>query len=136
MAILSAFFAGLVFGIGLILSGMTDPTKVIGFLDVTGQWNPALLFVMLGAIAVSMIAFQLVKPHKSLLGQEVSLPKQKHIDQKLVLGAALFGIGWGLAGFCPGPVLVSLSSFIKTAGSFTLAMIVGMLVVDHFNSNH
>ena len=126
---LSAFAAGLVFGLGLILSGMSDPGKVIGFLDVTGSWDPSLAFVMGGAIFVSFFAFRFAgKRAKAFLGGAMHLPQRRDIDNRLVGGSVLFGIGWGLAGFCPGPALVSFSSGVDKAAVFVVAMLGGMLI--------
>ncbi len=130
MFYISALFSGLIFGLGLILSGMTDPSKVIGFLDIGGNWNPALMFVMVGAIAISFFGFQYLKKQRTtLLGKSFKLPSNQTIDWPLCLGAALFGIGWGLAGLCPGPAIVSLS-ILKESALFVAAMIVGMLVYE------
>jgi uncharacterized membrane protein YedE/YeeE len=125
----AAFAAGLVFGIGLILSGMTDPGKVIGFLDVAGSWDPSLAFVMAGAIAVGFFAFAVARRRaQSVLGGAMHLPQRRDIDARLVGGSVVFGIGWGLAGFCPGPALVSLASGEAKAVLFVAAMLGGMLV--------
>ncbi|HEY1290688.1 MAG TPA: YeeE/YedE family protein [Burkholderiales bacterium] len=129
MSTLWAFLAGLVFGIGLILSGMTDPGKVIGFLDVAGVWDPSLAFVMLGAILVSFSAFMWAERRtRSLLGGAMHLPQKRDIDARLIAGSIVFGIGWGLAGFCPGPALVSFGSGQDKAAVFVAAMLIGMLV--------
>jgi len=129
MSALSAFAAGLVFGIGLILSGMTDPGKVIGFLDVAGNWDPSLAFVMGGAILVGFFAFRLAdKRMQAFLGGAMHLPRRRDIDNRLVGGSVVFGIGWGLAGFCPGPALVSFASGVDQAAVFVAAMLGGMLV--------
>lgn len=129
MQTLSAFAAGLVFGIGLILAGMTDPGKVIGFLDLAGAWDPSLAFVMGGAILVGLFAFGVAKRRATtLLGGALHLPAAKHIDRHLVIGSLLFGTGWGLAGFCPGPALVSLGSGQEKAAVFVVAMLAGMLI--------
>jgi uncharacterized membrane protein YedE/YeeE len=126
---LTAFGAGLVFGVGLILSGMTDPAKVIGFLDVTGAWDPSLAFVIAGAILVGVAAFALARRRaQSLLGGAMHLPQARDVDVRLVGGAVVFGIGWGLAGFCPGPALVSFGSGQDKALVFVLAMLAGMLI--------
>jgi uncharacterized membrane protein YedE/YeeE len=125
----AAFAAGLVFGIGLILSGMTDPGKVIGFLDVAGNWDPSLAFVMGGAIAVGSFAFALAgKRAQTFLGGAMHLPTRRDIDSRLVAGSVVFGVGWGLAGFCPGPALVSFSAGIDKAAVFVAAMLAGMVV--------
>lgn len=121
------FAVGLIFGIGLILSGMTDPGKVLGFLDLAGLWDPSLAFVMGGAILVGLIAFAVAKQRtRSFLGGALSLPKSTVIDRRLVMGSLTFGVGWGLAGFCPGPALVSLGTGQPKAVVFALAMLVGM----------
>jgi len=123
----AAFAAGLVFGIGLILSGMTDPGKVIGFLDVAGNWDPSLAFVMAGAIAVGFFAFAVARRRaQSVLGGVMHLPQWRDIDARLVGGSVVFGVGWGLAGFCPGPALVSLASGEAKAALFVAAMLGGM----------
>lgn len=129
MNTLAAFASGLVFGLGLILSGMTDPGKVIGFLDLGGNWDPSLAFVMGGAILVGLAAFTVAKRRTvNLLGGAMHLPRASHIDRRLVLGSLAFGIGWGLAGFCPGPALVSLGAGQEQAGVFTVAMLAGILI--------
>lgn len=129
MKVIFAGFAGLVFGFGLILSGMTNPDNIQNFLDILGNWDPALLFVMLGAIFVSIFAFIWMKSRPtSLLGEPIQLPANTVIDAKLVTGAALFGIGWGLIGFCPGPALVALTIQPQEAGLFVVAMLAGMLL--------
>jgi hypothetical protein len=129
MNMFSAFAAGLVFGLGLIVSGMTDPGKVIGFLDVAGNWDPSLAFVMGGAILVGVFAFALAgRRAQSFLGGAMHLPRNRDIDKRLVAGSVLFGIGWGLAGFCPGPALVSFGSGVAQAAIFVAAMLGGMMV--------
>ena len=129
MNLFSAFAAGLVFGIGLILSGMTDPGKVIGFLDLAGNWDPSLALVMGGAILVGFFAFALAgRRGKTFLGGALHLPQRRDIDNRLVLGSLVFGIGWGLAGFCPGPALVSFASGVDKAAIFVAAMLAGMVV--------
>ena len=127
----SEFIAGLVFGIGLLLSGMTDPAKVIGFLDLFGQWDPSLALVMGGAITVGVFAFAQAKRRStSLLGGPMLLPDSNRIDQRLVIGALLFGAGWGLAGFCPGPALVSMAAGQTKAAAFVVAMLAGMILFE------
>ena len=127
MAALFALIAGLVFGLGLILSGMGDPAKVQNFLDVFGAWDPSLALVMGGAIAVGLVAFTWAKKRKtSLLGEPMQLPTSTVIDAKLLTGAALFGVGWGLAGFCPGPAVMNLVSGHVEVLLFVAAMLVGM----------
>ncbi len=128
---LTEFAVGLIFGIGLILSGMTDPSKVIGFLDLAGSWDPSLAFVMGGAILVGVFAFAFAKKRTtSFLGGALHLPKSTAIDKRLVIGGLVFGAGWGLAGFCPGPALVSLGAGQPKAAVFVLAMLAGMLVFE------
>ena len=123
------FLAGLLFGVGLLLSGMTDPGKVIGFLDVTGTWDPSLALVMAGAIAVSFLAFGVAKRRKaSVLGAAFRLPVSDKVDKPLIIGSLIFGVGWGLVGFCPGPAIVSMAAGQPKALIFGLAMFVGMLV--------
>ncbi|WP_226648557.1 YeeE/YedE family protein [Microbulbifer variabilis] len=123
----TALLAGLIFGLGLLLSGMANPEKVLGFLDIAGAWDPSLALVMAGAIAVSLPAFQLFKGRKeSLLKETLQLPTNTHIDRRLVIGGLMFGIGWGLAGFCPGPALVASGAGLEKALIFTLAMLAGM----------
>jgi uncharacterized protein len=127
MATLLALAAGLVFGLGLIVSGMADPAKVLGFLDLAGAWDPSLALVMGGAIAVGLPAFALAKRRpRSLLGTPMQLPTATAIDRRLVLGSVAFGVGWGLAGFCPGPALVALGMLRWEALVFVLAMLAGM----------
>ena len=129
MNALAAFAAGLVFGLGLIVSGMTDPGKVIGFLDVAGNWDPSLAFVMAGAILVGVFAFALARRRaQAFFGGAIELPARRDIDPRLVLGSVVFGIGWGLAGFCPGPAIVSFGSGQDKAAVFVVAMLAGMVI--------
>ena len=131
---ISEFLVGLLFGLGLILSGMTDPGKVLGFLDISGLWDPSLALVMAGAIAVGFFAFTIAKKRTvNFLGGALHLPKSNQIDKPLVIGAMLFGAGWGLAGFCPGPGLVSLASGNLKAAVFVALMLVGMQLFEIFN---
>ena len=128
MSRFGAFLAGLLFGVGLIVSGMTDPGKVIGFLDVAGNWDPSLAFVMAGAILVGFFAFRSAQRRtRTLLGSAMQLPQRRDIDARVIIGSVVFGIGWGLAGFCPGPALVSFGSGQDKAAVFVAAMLVGML---------
>jgi uncharacterized membrane protein YedE/YeeE len=127
MYAVSAFATGLIFGIGLIVSGMTDPSKIIGFLDVTGSWDPSLAFVMGGAVAIGFIAFRFARRCKSaFLGGAIELPTGRRIDRRLVIGSLAFGIGWGIAGYCPGPAVVSIGMAQGKAIVFALAMVAGM----------
>lgn len=122
------FAVGLVFGWGLLISGMTDPAKVQGFLDLAGTWDPSLAFVMGGAILVGVFAFALARKRTTtFLGGAMHLPTASQIDRRLVIGGLVFGAGWGLAGFCPGPGLVSLAAGEVKALVFVLAMVAGML---------
>lgn len=131
MQIVVAFLTGLMFGLGLILSGMTDPSKVIGFLDLAGHWDPSLVFVMAGAVLVGVIAYQFAKGRKtSFLGDVMRLPTADQIDRRLVLGGLAFGVGWGLAGYCPGPALVSVVQGGMKPLIFVIAMLVGMGVFE------
>ncbi|MCM2252781.1 MAG: hypothetical protein NDJ19_10530 [Ramlibacter sp.] len=123
------FVAGLLFGVGLLLSGMTDPGKVIGFLDLAGAWDPSLAFVMAGAIGVGFFAFRAAHGRRrSLLGAPMQLPGTKAIDWRLLAGSAVFGVGWGLSGFCPGPAVVAAGAGYWQALLYTLAMLAGMAV--------
>ena len=128
---LSEFFVGLLFGWGLLISGMTDPSKVIGFLDLAGSWDPSLAMVMGGAIAVGFFAFGTAKKRtNNFFGGALHLPTSSDIDKRLLLGSLLFGAGWGLAGFCPGPGIVSMADGQPKAVVFVVAMIAGMLVFE------
>ena len=128
---LMALLAGLLFGIGLIVSGMTNPAKVIGFLDLAGRWDPSLALVMGGAVSVAALAFRLAaRRAASLLGEPMRLPAGGAIDRRLVLGSLGFGIGWGLAGFCPGPALASLASGSIKPLIFCAAMVAGMAIFN------
>ena len=134
MAYFMAFASGLVFGLGLILAGMANPAKVQGFLDLFGTWDPSLAFVMGGAIAVGLAAFAVARRmRRSLLGLDLALPGTKQIDARLVGGSILFGAGWGLAGFCPGPALVALGYGETKAVLFVIAMLAGMAIYELLN---
>jgi uncharacterized protein len=131
MTFLTALLSGLIFGFGLILSGMANPAKVLGFLDIAGHWDPSLAFVMAGAIAVGTVAFFLARKRTvSFLGGAMHLPTARDIDRRLVAGSLLFGIGWGLGGFCPGPGLVALGMGEMKALVFVAAMIAGMVIFE------
>lgn len=127
MGKLSVFSAGLLFAVGLGISGMTDANKVIGFLNVAGQWDPSLAFVMVGAIGVHLATYRLIINRPSpVFGDLFLIPTTTQIDARLIGGASLFGIGWGLGGFCPGPGVVSSTGLGQAALLFTGAMVVGM----------
>ena len=131
MFVLTSLLTGLVFGLGLIVSGMANPAKVLGFLDVGGAWDPSLALVMAGAIAVGFVAFFFAKNRTlSLIGAEMKLPTASSIDRRLMMGSTLFGIGWGIAGFCPGPGLVGLGMGEVKALIFVAAMLAGMAVFE------
>ena len=126
---LIALLSGLVFGLGLILGGMTDPGKVKGFLDVAGAWDPSLALVMGGAIAVGVFAFAAAKRRTtSWSGDRIEIPSNTVIDARLIGGGVLFGAGWGLGGFCPGPALVAMSAGVGSAAVFVVAMLAGMVL--------
>jgi uncharacterized membrane protein YedE/YeeE len=127
MQLFTAALAGVIFGIGLLLSGMANPVKVLGFLDLTGRWDPSLAMVMAGAIAVGLVGFAIARRRThTLLKLPMQLPTASAIDRRLLIGSALFGIGWGLAGICPGPALVSLAMGVPQAIAFVVAMLIGM----------
>lgn len=127
------FASGLLFGFGLLLSGMANPAKVLGFLDLAGNWDPSLAFVMAGAIAVGVLAFASSKKRQqSLLGEPMRMPNSTTIDGKLVLGAILFGAGWGLGGFCPGPAVVSVTLGDPKVLTFVGSMLLAMLAFELF----
>lgn len=131
MYVIASLFAGLVFGFGLILSGMANPAKVLGFLDLAGRWDPSLALVMAGAISVGVFSFAFAKRRTlSFLGAEMKLNTARHIDRRLILGGLLFGIGWGIGGFCPGPALVALGMGESKAVVFVAAMLAGMGVFE------
>ncbi len=131
MQAIAALFAGLVFGLGLIVSGMANPAKVLGFLDLAGRWDPSLALVMAGAIAVGVVAFAVARRRTvSYLGLDMKLPSARQLDSRLVIGSLLFGVGWGIAGFCPGPGLVALGMGEIKAAVFVAAMLAGMGVFE------
>ena len=131
---IAEFAVGLLFGWGLLVSGMTDPGKVVGFLDLAGAWDPSLAFVMGGAIGVALLPFSWARRMpRALLGAPMGLPSVKVIDRRLVLGSLAFGAGWGLAGFCPGPALVALGTLDARAFVFVAAMLAGMGLYELFS---
>ena len=128
--LLASFGCGLLFGAGLLISGMTQPEKVLGFLDIFGAWDPTLAFVMAGALAVTSVGFALARRRAPVLATQNLWPTRSDIDAPLVGGAVLFGIGWGLVGLCPGPALVNLAGLSLPVIVFVVAMAVGMLAQD------
>ena len=126
-----SLLSGLVFGLGLVVSGMSNPAKVLAFLDLAGAWDPSLALVMGGAIAVAMPAFWLAgRRQRAILGDPMQLPAARRIDRRLLLGSLAFGAGWGIAGFCPGPALVSLLAGQAKAWTFVAAMLAGMVIFE------
>jgi uncharacterized membrane protein YedE/YeeE len=132
--LLVSFASGIVFALGLGISGMTRPIKVIGFLDFAGNWDASLAFVMIGAIAVYFTAYRLIRKRSApLLAEKFSVPERKDIDLNLIVGAAMFGAGWGLGGFCPGPAITSLASGAAPVAVFVIAMGVGIYLHNMVN---
>ncbi|MFT2212719.1 DUF6691 family protein [Rhizobium giardinii] len=130
---IAALVSGLVFGLGLSLSGMLDPARVRGFLDITGAWDPSLAFVLGGAVAVAALGTLLAKRMAApMLDDRFHLPEGRLIDSRLIVGSAIFGIGWGIGGLCPGPALASLSLGLPATVWFVVAMLAGMIVHDRF----
>ena len=133
MTILIALSSGLLFGIGLIAGGMTDPSKIQGFLDLFGQWDPSLALVMAGAILVGALGFAIASRRKlAWSGEPIELPQSRVIDRRLLAGGALFGVGWGVGGLCPGPALTALGAGFVPAAWFVAAMLLGMWLHDRF----
>ena len=131
MSKLTAFIAGLIFGLGLLLAGMANPSKVLGFLDLAGTWDPSLALVMAGAIAIALLPFTLArKRQQSLLGLPMQLPNKREIDCRLIGGSLLFGIGWGIAGICPGPAVAILLTGHWQVILFVAAMLIGMALFE------
>jgi uncharacterized protein len=131
MNIVTALLAGLLFGAGLILSGMSNPAKVLSFLDVAGTWDPSLLFVMVGAILVAAVAFRVARTRvRPLFGSAIHVPGAGRIDAPLVLGSVTFGVGWGLVGYCPGPALTALAVGGRSTLLFVAAMVAGMAIFE------
>ena len=129
LRLLAEFAAGFVFGLGLVVSGMVDPAKVLSFLDLAGAWDPSLAFVMAAAVAVTFVGYRiaLVQP-RPVLAPQFSAPLPRRIDARTLVGAAVFGVGWGLAGYCPGPALVSLATGSSAVLAFVVAMAAGMAI--------
>jgi len=125
---LAAFVAGVLFAVGLAISGMTQPAKVIGFLDFFHDWDPSLVFVMGGAVVVYFIAFRFLRGEAPLFASRFTLPTKTEIDRRLLIGSSLFGAGWGLSGYCPGPAITSIGSASSAAAVFCVAMVGGMLI--------
>ncbi|MAB41499.1 MAG: hypothetical protein CMK77_04380 [Pseudomonadales bacterium] len=129
-----ALLSGLLFGFGLLISGMANPAKVLGFLDLAGAWDPSLALVMAGAIAVAFLPMQWVQRRGiTLRGEQAQLPTSRQIDRRLVIGSLLFGAGWGVAGFCPGPALVAASALIPQALLMVAAMLLGMWLFTQYD---
>lgn len=132
---LTALIAGLLFGLGLYLSGMTNPAKVLGFLDLAVEWDPSLALVMLGALAVSSVFFYVARQRRTaLLGAPIQMPTRRTLDRRLVLGSGVFGVGWGIAGLCPGPALALLLTGQWQVGVFVLAMALGMWLFERIEA--
>jgi uncharacterized protein len=129
MVALASFVVGLIFAFGLGLGGMTQPAVVVGFLDIFGDWNPALIFVMVGALAVHMVLYRIIRKRRSpLLNEKFHVPNKREINRDLALGAMLFGTGWGLAGYCPAPAITALASLQSAPIVFVISMLVGMMI--------
>jgi uncharacterized protein len=134
---ISSFVAGLLFAAGLGIAGMTQPQKIISFLDITGRWDPSLMFVMGGALAVHLISYRLITRRKSpLFDNSFHIPNRTDIDFKLIGGSALFGIGWGLSGYCPGPAVVALTAPGTLIFAFFLSMLGGMIIFERFKGRN
>ena len=136
-SLISQYLIGVMFGFGLIISGMTNPQKILNFLDITGFWDPSLIFVMGGAVLVGLGGFYLVtKRSEAFFGGALHIPKRRDITMPLIIGSVMFGVGWGIAGFCPGPAIISLGSGQIKALVFVLAMLAGMAICDRFFTGH
>ena len=131
----SQYFLGVLFGLGLIVSGMSNPAKILSFLDITGNWDPSLIFVMGGAVIVGLCGFYLVsKRSKTFFGGAFHIPTRRDISKPLIIGGLIFGAGWGIAGFCPGPAIVAMGDGQLKAFVFVLAMLAGMTISSRFFS--
>ncbi|QWD97386.1 DUF6691 family protein [Polynucleobacter sp. MG-6-Vaara-E2] len=136
-SLLSQYLIGVLFGLGLIISGMSNPQKILGFLDLAGSWDPSLMFVIAGALIVGLGGFYVVsKRTEAFFGGALHIPKRRDITKPLIIGSLIFGTGWGIAGFCPGPALVALGAGHLKALVFLIAMLVGMELCDRFFSAH
>jgi hypothetical protein len=134
MQLVLIFFTGFLFAVGLGISGMTQPAKIVNFLDLTGNWDPSLIFVMIGAIAVHFIAFRLITKRKSpIFSKSFMIPNRKDITPSLIIGAAIFGIGWSMGGYCPGPALTSLATGDSLVIIFVVSVIAGMFIFKVFD---
>ena len=133
----SQYFIGVLFGFGLIISGMSNPQKILNFLDITGNWDPSLMFVMGGAVVVGLGGFYLAsKRTEAFFGGALHIPSRRDISRPLVIGSLIFGAGWGIAGFCPGPAIVALEAGHMKALVFILAMLAGMALCNRFVTGH
>ena len=131
---LVALFCGTIFGIGLVISQMINPAKVLGFLNVFGEWDPSLVFVMIGALFVSSPLFHLFKnKEKPIFSTSFSISENKEIDKRLIFGSILFGAGWGLAGLCPGPAISSIALLNISSGTFVFSMFIGFFIASKIN---
>lgn len=131
MTKISAFIVGLIFALGLGIGGMTQPGRVVGFLDIFGNWNPSLLFVMVGALIVHMSLYSLIRKRKTpVFASEFKIPTRTEIDRSLILGSVLFGLGWGLVGYCPAPAMTSIASLKLAPVIFVLSMLSGMVLFN------
>ncbi|SNX28548.1 hypothetical protein SAMN06295945_0880 [Polynucleobacter meluiroseus] len=137
VSLVSQYFIGVLFGLGLLISGMSNPQKILNFLDISGNWDPSLIFVMGGAVMVGLAGFYLAaKKTESFFGNALQIPTKRDITKPLVIGGLIFGAGWGIAGFCPGPVIVALGSGHIKALVFVLAMLIGMGVCNRLFADH
>ena len=135
--LLSQYLIGVLFGWGLIISGMSNPQKILGFLDLAGSWDPSLMFVMAGAVLVGLAGFYVVsKRTEAFFGGALHIPKRRDITKPLIIGSLIFGAGWGIAGFCPGPAIVSLGAGNMKALVFVLTMLAGMAICNRFFTGH
>ena len=135
--LLSQYLIGVLFGMGLIISGMSNPQKILGFLDLAGTWDPSLIFVMAGAVIVGLGGFYVVsKRTEAFFGGALHIPQRRDISKPLIIGSLIFGAGWGIAGFCPGPAIVALGAGHLKALVFVLAMLAGMALCDRFFGAH